>query len=57
MVGDGVMVGVTVTVGVSIGVKDAGKVAMGAGVFVGGKAPPNGKPAQACIKIANIITR
>jgi hypothetical protein len=54
MVGEGVMVGVMVAVGVSAGVKDAGKVAMGAGVFVGSV---KGMPEQACIKIANIITR
>jgi hypothetical protein len=35
-------------------VKDAGKVAMGAGVFVGSA---KGMPEQACIKIANTITR
>ena len=58
IVGEGVMVGVIVAVGVSMGVKVTVAVALGAGVSVGGNNTfLKGIPAQACIKIADTITR
>jgi hypothetical protein len=58
MVNEGVMVGVMVAVGVTEGVNVTVAVAVGAEVPVGGiNTSPNGMPAQACIRIANTITR